>query len=96
MTRNVPFVIHTMKVFTISGYLIQQFWSMFQTIVNEKCNNMTNIKLKEDFVLFGKAKDFKSDEIFNFIILFARFFIYKWKWKINAISGISNTTDSKA
>ena len=50
---------------------------MFQTIVNEKCNNVTNMKLKEDFVLFGKAKDFKSDEIFDFIILFARFFIYK-------------------
>ena len=78
MTRNVPFVIHTMKIFTIIyGDLIQQFWSMFQTIVNEKCNNVTNMKLKEDFVLFGKAKDFKSDETFDFIILFARFFIYK-------------------
>ena len=74
MTRNVPFVIHTMKVFTIS---YGQFWSMFQTVVNKKCIRVTNMKLKEDFVLFGKAKkDFESDEIFDFIILFAKLFIY--------------------
>ena len=45
MTRNVPFVIHTMKVFTISYGL---FWSMFQTVVNKKCISVTNMKLKED------------------------------------------------
>ena len=38
--------------------------------------NVTNMKLKEDFVLFGNAKDFESDKIFDFIILFAKF--YKW------------------
>ena len=41
---------------------------MLETFVNEKCINVTNIKLKEDFVLFGNAKGFESDEIFDFII----------------------------
>ena len=52
---------------------------MFQTFVNEKCINLTSTKLTEDFVLFVNAKDFESDEIFDFIILFAKFFIHKWK-----------------
>ena len=32
------------------------------------------MKLKEDFVLFGNAKDFESDEIFDFIILCAKLY----------------------
>ena len=42
------------------------------------------MKLKQDFVLFGNAKDFVSDETFDFIIVFAKFFTYKWKLEINA------------
>ena len=34
------------------------------------------MKQTEDFVLFGNAKDFESDEIFDFIILLAKFFLY--------------------
>ena len=57
---------------------------MFKTFVNEKCINVTNMKQTEDFVLFGNAKDFESDEIFDFIILLAIFFLYtNAKWKIN-------------
>ena len=41
------------------------------TFVNEKCINVTNKKLKEDFEQFGNAKDFESDKIFDLIILFA-------------------------
>ena len=64
---------------------VQRFWLMFETFVNEKCINMINMKLTEDFVLFGNAKDFESGEIFDFIILFAKFFLYtNVKWKINA------------
>ena len=33
---------------------------MFETFVNEKCINVTNMKLEEDFVLFGDANDFES------------------------------------
>ena len=37
--------------------IVHRFWLMFETFVNEKCINM---KLTEDFVLFGNAKDFES------------------------------------
>ena len=59
--------------------IVQHFWLMFETFVNEKCINMINMKLTEDFVLFDNAKDFESGEIFDFVILFAIFFIYKHK-----------------
>ena len=36
---------------------MQHFWLMSKTFVNEKCANVTNVKLKEDFVLFVNAKD---------------------------------------
>ena len=72
-----------MKLFPICFWscdIVHRFWLMFETFVNEKCLNMINMKLTEDFVLFGNAKDFESDEIFDFIILFVKFFfIYKWK-----------------
>ena len=51
--------------------IVQHLWLMFEALVNEKCINVTNMKLKEDSVLFGNAKDFESDEIFDFIMLFA-------------------------
>ena len=57
--------------------IVHRFGLMFETFVNEKCLNMINMKLTEDFILFGNAKDFESDEIFDFIILFAKFCIYK-------------------
>ena len=57
---------------------------MSETFVNEKCIHMITMELTEDFVLFGNAKDFEPDEIFDFIILFANGFFYIHKWKINA------------
>ena len=40
---------------------------MSERFVNEKCINVTNMKLNEDFVLFGNAEDFESDETFAFL-----------------------------
>jgi len=49
---------------------------MFETFVNEKCINMINTKLTEDFVLFGNVKDFESDEIFEFLCCFQMFLFF--------------------
>ena len=62
---------------------------MFETFVNEKCINMINTKLTEDFVLFGNVKDFESGEIFD-IILFAKFFVYKWKINVHFFMDFKN------
>ena len=58
---------------------VQQFSLLFKKFVNEECTNVTNMALREDFVLFDNMKDFESDEIFDFIILFAKFFLCKCK-----------------
>ena len=55
--------------------IVQHFWLMFETFVNEKCINMINMKLTEDFVLFDNAKDFESGEIFDYYFVCKVFYI---------------------
>ena len=45
-----------------------------ENIFDEKYVNVTDIKLREVFVLFGNVNYFESHELFDFI-LFERFFI---------------------
>ena len=40
---------------------------------------MVNMKLNEEIILFDNVKDFKSDAFFDFVILFAKFDLYKCK-----------------
>ena len=55
---------------------MQQFWLMFENIVNEQyTKKVTDMKLYGDCVLFGNAKDFESNEIFDFITILANFFL---------------------
>ena len=79
MTRDVPFIMHILKVFhTCFGDLceaVQHFWLIFETFANKKCVNVRYMKLREDFELFGNAKDFELRWIFDFIILFANHFL---------------------
>ena len=37
------------------------------------------MKVNEEIILFGNAKDFKSDAIFDFVILFTKFYLYTCK-----------------
>ena len=46
------------------------------TFVNEKCVNVRNIKLKEDFVLFGNAKQMKMLTVSYYL---QRMFMYMCK-----------------
>ena len=50
------------------------------------------------FFLSGNVKDFESDEIFDFIILFAKFFLCKYKLenKCPFLRVVVKTTDLKA
>ena len=47
---------------------------MLKNIFDEKYVNVTDIKLREVFVLFGNVNYFESHELFDFI-LFEKFFI---------------------
>ena len=58
---------------------VRSFWEQFQTVLNAGCSNATSVTLNENIVLFGHDIHFKSDNIFDLIILQAKFFIYKCK-----------------
>ena len=56
-----------------------KFWESLQKLLKEQCIHCQNIKLDKELIIFGYKKNFISDKIFNFIILFAKFFLYKCK-----------------
>ena len=58
---------------------IQHFWNSLEKIFNEKCENAFNIRISQNVVLFGFDKNLKTDSVFNFIILYAKMYIYKCK-----------------
>ena len=47
------------------------------------CENATSVTLNESFVHFGHDSNFKSDDIFDLIIVLAKIFIYKCKSQKN-------------
>ena len=55
------------------------FWKQLQDNVNDVCGNAVSMNLSETFVMFGGDGNLKSDSDFDFIILLAKFFNYKWK-----------------
>ena len=57
--------------------LIQIFWEQFEQLLKDKCNNCSRLKLDPILALFGKDENTTTDEGFDFIILHAKYFIYK-------------------
>ena len=58
---------------------VRSFLEQFQIVLNAGRSNATSVTLNENIVLFGHDIHFKSDNIFDLIILQAKFFIYKSK-----------------
>ena len=54
------------------------FWENFQNTMNTKCENIS-LTLSECIVLFGYDRFFKSDNLFDLILLMAKFHIYTCK-----------------
>ena len=58
---------------------VQQFWNRLTELIAEKCITAQNIRLTESFVLLGYDITIKTDAIFYFIILFAKYYLYTCK-----------------
>ena len=58
---------------------ICQFWTDIQEILKDKCQHFNNLSLDKELILFGIKKNTETDKILNFIILHAKFYIYKCK-----------------
>ena len=58
---------------------IRRFWTSLETILKETCDTALNVKFTQNLVLFGTEIDMKTDTVYDFVILQAKQFIYKWK-----------------
>ncbi len=58
---------------------IQSFWDGLEKLVNEKCDHASNVKITCNLVLFGVDNKLKTDKVFDFIIIFAKSYIYRCK-----------------
>ena len=60
----------------------QDFWHEFGRYLKEKCNHShcTRLTITKSLVLFGCGSNIKTDEGFDFILLHAKYFIYKCRF----------------
>ena len=61
--------------------ITKNFWKNFSQWVESKCTHIGYINLQADLILFGSSTSFKTDELFDLIILLAKYYLYKCKLK---------------
>ncbi len=59
--------------------IVHNFWMKFENNLKKKCEHLTNFKLNEEIILFGHAVNFRSDDVFDLIMLCGKFYVYKCK-----------------
>ena len=59
--------------------ITQIFWTQFVDLVKEKCQNAYNLRLSKGLVILGVDDNIRTDPIFDFILLFAKQYVYKCK-----------------
>ena len=62
---------------------VQKFWNDFSNLLQEKCMHCIRLNLNEQLILFGSSENIFTDKPINFILLFAKFYIYKCKFQNN-------------
>lgn len=60
--------------------VVQKFWKDFQTLINDKCTSAINFTISESLILFGVQKNFRSDKVLDFILVFAKKYVYSCKF----------------
>ena len=57
----------------------QQFWTRFLVLLKEKCTSCYRLRLSECLILFGIDDNIKTENVFDFILLLAKQYLYKCK-----------------
>ena len=60
--------------------IVNRFWKDLAELLNTTCLNVHNLKFCETFILFGVEGNVASNETLDFLVLFAKYFIYKCKY----------------
>ena len=58
---------------------VSNFWNKLLRMLHEKCEHCTRMNFNQQLILFGVAENVFTDQPIDFIILYAKFYIYKWK-----------------
>ena len=59
---------------------IKTFWDDLQTRLIQNCDNIINLQFSEELVFFGTKKFMYTDNVFDLIVLCAKYYIYSLKW----------------
>merc|ERR1712208_262295 len=55
----------------------KDFWTLFLDLLKRNCQNCHRLALCPELILFGTRDNTKTDKGFDFILVRAKFFIYK-------------------
>jgi hypothetical protein len=59
--------------------IVQGFWLQFMNVLQNKCVHLQDIHFCEELILLGHVRGFKSDDVFDTILLMGKYFIYTCK-----------------
>ena len=59
---------------------VHSFWVDLEKRMKEKCENCVRLSLSKELILFGTDGNCTMDEVFELIMLFAKFFVYKCRF----------------
>lgn len=62
---------------------VNKFWQDLQELIVTRCSHVTSFRFSELLVLFGVQENMYTDKALDFIILLAKFYIYKCKWNFS-------------
>ena len=59
--------------------VVKKFWEEFQNEFIDRLPHAFNLKIDKELVLFGRKENTATDSVLDFVVLYAKFFLYKCK-----------------
>ena len=56
--------------------MVNLFWKDLEKLLNEKCIHFVNLVLSDTLIFFGIEENFRTDAVFDLILLWAKLYIY--------------------
>ena len=60
--------------------IVKNFWTNLQNLLIANCTHIVNLQFDEELILFGTKENMYTDDIFDLILLLAKYYIYSLKW----------------
>ena len=74
---------------------VKQFWTDLEDLLKRKCYNCARFSFRQELVLFGASANIITDRAIDFLILLAKFYIYKCRFTENIPNCLSFITNLK-